>query len=469
MIWMRRNWPSLVAAAAAIVDVGVLALTVVAAFYVRFKLGWGPDLPPNGFLFFLPINLTFILASMLGGLALGVYTRHRTAGPVDRLVRIMGVVTLGALVAVAGTFFAFPDRLEFVRLLLVYMWAIAALAMFAGRSALIVLLQMLSRRGFGVERVVIIGAGDEGGEVVARMRADPGRRYDVLGFLDDFAESAVPGERPCPVLGRVASLAAVIAEHDVDKVVVAIPSLSHEALLEILERAEASYADVWLLPDLFQLMVSPVTEGGVRGLPLIAVNEVRLRGLSRLSKRALDLVVAGAGLVVLSAPMLLCALTIKATSSGPAFYVQQRVGRDGRRFAIVKFRTMLADAERYGRTWTVDRDPRITAIGRLLRRYSVDELPQLINVLKGDMSLVGPRPERPAYVAQFERAFSRYMVRHRERSGMTGWAQVNGLRGDSSIEDRTRLDVYYVENWSLVLDLRILLRTFVTVIRGHAH
>ena len=235
-----------------------------------------------------------------------------------------------------------------------------------------------------------------------------------------------------------------------------------------MEQTEASYADVWLLPDLFQLMVSPVTQGGVRGLPLIALNEVRLRGLSRFAKRSLDLSVAATGLILLSAPLLLIATVIRFSSRGPVFYVQDRVGRDGRRFPIVKFRTMIDEAEQYGETWTVVNDPRITLVGRVLRRFWLDELPQLINVLKGDMSLVGPRPERPAYVQAFEQEYSRYMVRHRERSGITGWAQVNGLRGDSSIMERTRYDLYYVENWSLLFDLRILFRTMFMVLRGDA-
>jgi exopolysaccharide biosynthesis polyprenyl glycosylphosphotransferase len=287
-------------------------------------------------------------------------------------------------------------------------------------------------------------------------------------LLDDFEPTPATDGAGVPILGPVRALAAVIAEHDIDKVVIALPSLSHAALLEILERTEASYADVWLLPDLFQLMVSPVTEGGVGGLPLIALNQVRLRGLSRFAKRSLDVLIGFGGLVVLSLPMLLIALVIKLESRGPVFYAQARVGRDGRRFPIVKFRTMIAEAEHYGKTWTVPNDPRITRVGRVLRRFWLDELPQLINVIKGDMSLVGPRPERPAYVRRFQREFSRYLVRHRERAGMTGWAQVNGLSGDSSIEERTRFDLYYVENWSVLFDLRILLRTMLMVMRGAA-
>jgi len=297
---------------------------------------------------------------------------------------------------------------------------------------------------------------------------DPSRRYKLVGFLDDLAASVPEAGQHLGVLGRLDVLGNAILEHEIDKVMIAIPSLSHEKLLGILADAEASYADVWLLPDLFQLMVSPVIEGGMRGLPLIAVNEIRLRGLSRLTKRLLDIVVGMVFLTLASVPMLLIGVIIKMDSKGPAFYVQRRVGRDGREFSILKYRTMVDGADEYGQTWTVDDDPRQTRFGRFLRRYWIDELPQLINVVKGDMSLVGPRPEQPDYVSQFTGEFSRYMVRHRERSGMTGWAQVNGRRGNSSIGERTRYDIYYVENWSILFDLRILLRTAVMVVRGDA-
>lgn len=467
MTWVRRNWSALVTFATVGVDALVLSAAAGLAFFVRFRLGWGTELPYNRFLFFLPVSLSFVVACVLSGLVLGQYTRHLGAGAFDRFIRTGGMITLGVLLALAATFFAFQDRLDFVRLLLVYFWLMSIVAVFVGRTVLYELGQMLSRRGLGVQRVLIVGAGAEGAQVLARMWQEPGRRYRVVGFVDDFATGVPVNGVHAPVLGPVAALPAVIAEHEVDKVVVAIPSLSHDALLTILERTETSLAGVWLLPDLFQLMVSPVTEGAVRGLPLMAVNEVRLKGLSRLIKRTLDLSVAIAGLVLCSIPMLAMALAIRLESRGPVFYVQERVGRDGRRFAMVKYRTMIADAEAGGQTWTVANDPRITRTGRVLRRFVLDELPQLINVIKGDMSLVGPRPERPAYVDKFEVEYQRYLVRHRERSGMTGWAQVNGLRGDSSILERTRYDLHYVENWSLMLDLRILFWTLVVVLRGH--
>ena len=468
LIWARRNWGGIVSTLSLGADIATVSLAFIAAYYMRYRFGWFEGTPPNRFLFLAPVTTSFAVATVIGGLTLGMYSRFRTAGPFDRVARSAGMVTIGALLAVAATFFVFTDRLEPVRNVMPIAWPLGIVFVAFGRSLLAGLLRFLAVRGHGVQRVLVIGAGAEGREVGGRLLEDPSRRYELVGFVDDFESRVTIGERECPVLGASAVLADAIAEHEIDKVVVAIPSLSHEDLLSILAEVEASYADVWLLPDLFQLMVSPVIEGGVRGLPLIAVNEVRLQGMSRFSKRTLDLVVASIVLVAASVPMLLIALLIKLDSKGPAFYVQTRVGRDGRPFPIVKFRTMISGADEYGQTWTVANDPRQTRVGRVLRRYWIDELPQLLNVIRGDMSLVGPRPEQPDYVARFRGEFSRYMVRHRERAGVTGWAQVNGMRGDSSIADRTRYDLYYVENWSVLFDLRILLRTLLIVIRGDA-
>ncbi|HJO06590.1 MAG TPA: exopolysaccharide biosynthesis polyprenyl glycosylphosphotransferase [Chloroflexota bacterium] len=240
-------------------------------------------------------------------------------------------------------------------------------------------------------------------------------------------------------------------------------------LLEIAGVCGSQRVNVWMLPDHFQLMVSMVGEEQLAGLPLMTINDVRLKGVSRLTKRLVDIVTSTLLLIVLSAPLLLIALAVWIDSRGQIFYVQQRMGHDGKRFSMIKFRSMRTDAEAQGRNWTIENDPRVTRVGRFLRRFSLDEIPQLMNVLKGEMSLVGPRPEQPEYVERFSREYPRFLERHREKAGMSGWAQVNGLRGDVSITERTLYDLYYVENWSLGLDLRILLRTVVEVVRGRAY
>ena len=219
-------------------------------------------------------------------------------------------------------------------------------------------------------------------------------------------------------------------------------------------------------PDFFQIIAGPVRIGEMGGLPLLTVRDIAQRGWRRTAKRTVDVLGSLFGLTLASPLMMLIALLIKLESRGPVFYLQERMGLDALPFPMLKFRSMRADAEKSGPGWTTENDPRRTKSGMFLRKTNLDELPQFINVLLGDMSLVGPRPERPVYVEQFRRSIPRYMDRHREKSGMTGWAQVNGLRGDTSITERTKYDLWYIENWSLLLDIKIMIRTLLHFFRS---
>ena len=214
-----------------------------------------------------------------------------------------------------------------------------------------------------------------------------------------------------------------------------------------------------IFPDVFELVTSEATIDALGGLPLLSVRDYALRGYMRLFKRIIDLLGSGFGLIALSPMMLLTAVAIKIESPGPVFFVQERMGLDGKRFWMLKFRSMRKDAEEDGPGWTVDNDPRRTKLGSFLRKIEMDELPNLINVFLGEMSLVGPRPEQAHYVQQFRQTVPRYMERHREKGGMTGWAQINGLRGDTSIVERTKYDLWYSEHWSILLDIKIIIRT----------
>jgi Undecaprenyl-phosphate glucose phosphotransferase len=246
-------------------------------------------------------------------------------------------------------------------------------------------------------------------------------------------------------------------------VIICLPEASHDELVQITAQCERERVGIRIYPDVFQIMASEVSISDLAGMPLLTMRDVALRGWYLALKRGVDVVGSLAALIVLSPLMILMAVLIKLESPGPVFYVQERMGLDAKPFQMLKFRSMRADAERQGPGWTTADDPRRTRIGALLRKLSVDELPQFINVLLGDMSLVGPRPERPVYVEQFRQSIPRYMDRHREKAGLTGWAQVNGLRGDTSITDRTKYDLWYIENWSLSLDFKIMLRTALRV------
>jgi Undecaprenyl-phosphate glucose phosphotransferase len=295
-----------------------------------------------------------------------------------------------------------------------------------------------------------------------KIQSNPGLGYAVAGFVTtDGSTGDVP--LGAEIVGHASELAPLIHQHAVDEVIIALPEATHQDILMLLSECERGQVTVKVFPDVFQIMASPVGIGDLGGLPLVTVRDIALRGWRRVAKRTTDIVGATIGLVVLSPLMLLVATLIKLDSRGPVFYVQERMGLDARPFDMLKFRSMQKNAEEDGPGWTVQDDPRITRLGQIIRRINMDELPQLINVLLGQMSLVGPRPERPVYVDRFRRSIPRYMDRHWERAGLTGWAQVNGLRGDTSIAERTKYDLWYIENWSLLLDVKILLRTVFNV------
>jgi Undecaprenyl-phosphate glucose phosphotransferase len=290
----------------------------------------------------------------------------------------------------------------------------------------------------------------------------PALGYRVVGYVthEENAPKAILG---APVLGRIEDIPRIINEQAVDEVIVAMPEASRREILDILSLCDAGKVSIRVFPDVFQIIAAELSIGALNGLPLLTIRDPAMRGWRLAVKRAMDIILSALGLIFLSPMMLLTALLIKLDSPGPVFYYQERMGLDARPFWMIKYRSMRQDAEKDGPGWTRENDPRRTRLGAIIRRLSIDELPQLINVLLGDMSLVGPRPERPIYVEQFRRSIPRYMDRHREKAGITGWAQVNGLRGDTSIAERTKYDLWYIENWSLMLDIKILIRTVLKI------
>ncbi len=290
----------------------------------------------------------------------------------------------------------------------------------------------------------------------ARIQGD--ERQDPPAARSRAAER--DGLAPAPLLGSLDDVARLVETHALDRLLVALPFASHHRMLEVVAACDRLPVEILFVPDLFEVMTQRVRVTEIDGIPFLAIRAYPLEAWNRVVKRAFDIVVSAALLVVSSPVMAVVALLVRLDSRGPALYRQRRVGRDGRDFVMLKFRTMPVDVEAAsGPVIGEASDPRATRLGRVLRRTCLDELPQFWNVLAGEMSLVGPRPERPVFVDRFDRAVPRYFARHRVKSGVTGWAQVNGLRGKTSIEERTKYDVYYVENWSLLFDLKILLLT----------
>jgi exopolysaccharide biosynthesis polyprenyl glycosylphosphotransferase len=334
-----------------------------------------------------------------------------------------------------------------------------------GRMLVRAVVERRHRAGKDLDRVLIAGNGELARAVLERVSADRERLgFEIVGYLRNGSNDDLPG---LPCLGSVEEAEAVVRQSRVDHVFVALPHASSEAMMVLLDRLVRNCVSIHVVPDLLQFMVLRARVEDLDGLPTINLSETPLEGWNRFVKRAFDLVVAATALIVLSPLMLIVMLAIWLEDRGSIFYRQVRMGLDGKPFEIVKFRSMLPDAETAtGAVWADKDDPRRTRIGRLIRAWSIDELPQLWNVLVGDMSLIGPRPERPEFVEQFRSEFPHYMLRHKVRAGMTGWAQVHGWRGNTSIRKRIEHDLYYIENWSLTLDLKIL---FMTLLHGVRH
>jgi Undecaprenyl-phosphate glucose phosphotransferase len=327
--------------------------------------------------------------------------------------------------------------------------------------------EILERRwkaGLGLKRILIAGAGDLGRVVAEKILQHGELGYQVIGFVDDRAGGDHLGYRGLPLLGRLDDAPDIIRQEHIDHLYVALPLDEHVKMLDLIENTSREMVDVKVVPDLVQFLALRARLEDLDGVPIINIHDVPLQGLNSVIKRTIDLAISGVGALLLAIPCGIIAFAIKYSSPGPVFYRQERMGLDGRPFWVYKFRSMREDAEDVtGPIWAREDDPRCTPVGRFLRHFDLDELPQIWNVLKGDMSVVGPRPERPFFVDQFKHRFPQYMLRHKVKAGITGWAQVNGWRGNTSLEKRIEFDLYYIENWSVSLDLKIM---WMTLFRG---
>ena len=450
-------------------DLIMLRLAFVLAYHLRVLSDTRPDQPSEPPSTYDDLALICALVIMLVFAVRRLYIPRRGFGRVDLLYQVVAAVGIGWLGALSLTFFVYR-ALEPPRLMLVY-WALLSIALvWAMRVLVDALLRQAHRRGRDLERVLIVGDGEQAQLVAAKIESAPELGYQIAGYIGNGSTN--PNRRVQPVLGSLHDVPRIVREQGVGEVIIAWAGISHPDLVDIIAGCTQQRVDIKIFPDIFEIMAREVETSELTGLPLMRVRDVTLRGWMRFLKRALDVGVSWTLLVFLSPLLLLMAFLVKLTSpSGPILYVQERVGMDGRPFYMLKFRSMRPDAEaESGPVWATPNDPRRTRLGELIRRFSIDEFPQLVNVLLGEMSLVGPRPERPEFVAQFANLVPRYRERHMEKAGMTGWAQVNGLRGQTSIVERTEYDLFYVETWSLAFDVKILLKTLAAVIHdGNAY
>jgi exopolysaccharide biosynthesis polyprenyl glycosylphosphotransferase len=321
-------------------------------------------------------------------------------------------------------------------------------------------------RGMVTHRTLVLGAGLVGVQIVNLLKEHPEYGLRPVGFLD-HQPLLPPDELPAPVLGGADRLAETIVEEGIEDIIVAFGGLPEHALVEVIRTCDRLECEIFFVPRLYELHATATGMDAVWGMPLIRHRRAAFRSASWRVKRLLDVIASGTALVVLAPVLLLAAIAVRLEGGAGIIFRQTRVGMDGRSFEVLKFRSLRpADEAESATKWNVANDDRLGPVGAFIRQTSIDELPQLWNICRGDMSLVGPRPERPHFVDTFASTLPRYVARHRVPAGLTGWAQVHGLRGDTSIAERARFDNYYIENWSLGLDLRIILMTVASVLRG---
>lgn len=370
--------------------------------------------------------------------------------------------TLAVLILIAVTYLFREKSVPFSRLVFVYFGLFAFVLTLAHRLLIRATLRELRRKGYNLRYLLIVGTGQVASDIIKRVRRHRELGIQIVGCLAKDGIETV-GPAGAPIIGYYGDLKKLLTTMDIDQVVIALPLEDNHFLPKVIEDLKNSTVDVKIVPDVYQFISAGGSIEEFEGLPVISVQESPIEGVNMFLKRMLDVAISLFALVALSPLLTLISLLIKFTSRGSVLYVQERVSLDGTRFPIYKFRTMTVDAEEEGPQWSTKKDPRTTSIGKFLRAWSLDELPQLWNVLNGDMSIVGPRPERPYFIHEFKEKIPLYMLRHKVPAGITGWAQVNGWRGDTSLDKRIEYDLYYLKNWSLFFDLKII---FLTLIRG---
>lgn len=470
----KKQYQTLIAISLLLLDAVMIGTAFLVAYWIRARVSF-PSEPHN----LAPVaaygwTILVQLVCIQGMLYLNrQYHMVRATSRTQELYAAFSAVSVGTLFSVAFSALLFKNtvfEVEYSRTVILYAWVLTIILLTLGRWLHRAVRGHLQRQGIGLEKLLVVGTGDVAAAVIGKVHSSPRSGYELVGLVggNDDGNNRPTEVLGVPLVGHSDDLEKLVEEYDVDEVVIARAEASREELLSLIGRCQRGKVSIKVFADVFEIMTGEVSVDDLGGLPLLTVRDVALRGWRLSLKRALDVFGSGVGLVLLSPLILLIAAVIKIDSRGAVFFVQERVGLDGRPFWMFKLRSMQADAGRRGK-WTVKDDPRRTRLGRFIRRFSIDELPQLINVLLGDMSLVGPRPEQPELVEWFQERIPRYMERHREKAGITGWAQINGLRGDTSVEERTKYDLWYVEHWSLWMDIRIILRTVFHVLAGRAY
>lgn len=449
-------------------DAIVVVLSYAFAWWLKFASGIvDREIGVLSFEFYMKALILIIPLYLFLYYAFNLYTPKRVQGRRLELSNIIMANTVGILIVFAGFFLVLSyseDAKNFSRSMFVYFYVINIVFEEIERLFIRAFLRSIRRRGYNQKHILLVGYSKAAEQYIDRIKQNPQWGYDVQGILDDnIARGTI--YKGVKVIGSIGNLEYILPQNKLDEIAITLGLEEYYKLSKIVAECEKSGVHTKFIPDYGNIIPTrPYTED-LLGLPVINIRYVPLSNtFNALIKRLTDIIGAVICIIVFSPVMLTSAILVKTTSQGPLIFKQERVGLHNKPFKMYKFRTMYVQTEEEEKKgWTQKNDPRVTRVGAILRKTSLDEFPQLFNVLKGDMSLVGPRPERPQYVEKFREEIPRYMIKHQVRPGMTGWAQVNGYRGDTSIQKRIECDLYYIENWTLGLDFKIL---FLTVFKG---
>ena len=451
-----------------VLDGVVVILSYALAWWLKFSSGFvDREVGVLSFEFYMRALLLIVPLYLLLYYAFNLYTPKRVQGRRLEFSNIVISNTVGLLILLAGFFIglSYSEELKnFSRSMFFYFFLINIVLEEMERLWIRAFLRSIRKKGYNQKHILLVGYSKAAEQYIDRIRQNPQWGYQVRGILDDNIARGTM-YKGVKVIGSIGNLAYILPENKLDEIAITLGLEEYYKLGKIVAECEKSGVHTKFIPDYGNIIPTrPYTED-LMGLPVINIRYVPLSNtFNAMVKRMTDIVGSLICIVVFSPVMLVSAVLVKATSKGPLIFKQERVGLHNKPFWMYKFRTMYVQTEEEEKKgWTQKNDPRVTSVGKFLRKTSLDEFPQLFNVLKGDMSLVGPRPERPQYVEKFREEIPRYMIKHQVRPGMTGWAQVNGYRGDTSIKKRIEHDLYYIENWTLGLDMKIL---FLTVFKG---
>ena len=446
-----------------LIDVIVLAVSYISAWFLRFMGPFAYSAEQGLSFEQYMLALIFIIPGYL--LLYQAFTLYEPLHMQGRRLMLANIIKANVLGMLIFVFLLYMLKESDFSRLTVYIFCVVNILLEWGvRMLIFAVLRDMRKKGLNQKQIILVGYSRSAEEYIDRIEANPQWGYIVRGILDDNVPAGTV-YKGIKVIGRIANLTVILPANRLDEIAITLGLSEYYRLEEIVAMCEKSGVHTKFIPDYNKIIpTKPYTED-ILGLPVINIRYVPLSNtFNSMVKRVMDIFGSIAAIIVSSPVMLLMCILIKATSPGPLIYRQERVGLHNKTFWMYKFRSMEIQPEsEEKKAWTVKNDPRVTGIGKFMRRTSIDELPQLFNILKGDMSLVGPRPERPFFVEKFREEIPRYMVKHQVRPGLTGWAQVNGYRGDTSIRKRIDCDLYYIENWSIGFDIKIL---FLTIFKG---